>query len=572
MITRFASPSEPRRAASGGQQLRDCILLALLIGVVAAPYLRLGYGLDDWDLLHRISTHDNKPFWRAYREFWHAEPWFRMRPLQSAYHLALYRTFGLDDDWPHLINLGVYVGGVIGAYGVLLNLGVTRRMALATCILFAVFPHFSTDRIWYSAHFITLSFACGAAAMYADLRALDVVSKKAFIGLKTLSILGISVSILLYEVTIPLLFLSGLALWWRSRLLDRGTRRALLSGGANAVLVLALVGFKAVTSTRTDAPNGIRELISRAVRLFGGAALNGYSRNLLELPDSAWRSLTQYGDVTAFIVAGIAGVMTFAYLVADGGTGRVSVRQTASYLAIGGAISIFSYAIFIVLPLPFVKAGSQNRIAIVATMGVALVVAAAILALSQSVARYTSLSANIFVATMTSLLVFGSVAVDVVVTRMAVEAYEKQVSIVSRVSSHMNGNLDGISILVDGSCQWIGPWPVFETFWDTTGSMRLLTGQRSVRADVVSPILEVHPDGVLMPAIPGMSDRFVDSRYGYEGLYLYRADTDSLTRLSSEEEARSYFQRESPNALSPCYGFLGLGTPIFPNLFWGTRL
>ncbi|MFN8640081.1 MAG: hypothetical protein U0360_11705, partial [Dehalococcoidia bacterium] len=71
MITRFASPSEPRRVASGGQQLRDCIFLALLIGVVAAPYLlRLGYGLDDWDLLHRISTHDNKPFWRAYREFW----------------------------------------------------------------------------------------------------------------------------------------------------------------------------------------------------------------------------------------------------------------------------------------------------------------------------------------------------------------------------------------------------------------------------------------------------------------------------------------------------------------------
>ena len=159
-------------------------------------------------------------------------------------------------------------------------------------------------------------------------------------------------------------------------------------------------------------------------------------------------------------------------------------------------------------------------------------------------------------------MVFACVQVNGTIGILFGEAYERQQEIVREMQPRIQNLPIGSTVLLDGMCRWHGPSPVFETSWDTTGRLKLLTGDATIQGDVVWSDIEVHSDGVILPGFT--SDPHL---YEFASLYVYRVDTTSIIRLESADKARSYFTKDSPNALHPCAGYPGQGEPVFPNLF-----
>jgi hypothetical protein len=546
----------------------DGALLALLSLVVVLPYVfRLGLISDDWDFVGFMQGAGG--FTDSLRVLWDEFPYLQNRPLYLVYLAGMYELFGKDVLWPSLINVAVSAAGAILFYSILRKIGLPRLFALTTPMVFLVLPHYSTDRMWLTAYFITISTTLAFFSLFADLKAVEAAETARRVKWKLAAVIAIVLSAMLYELALPVLLAGGLLFLLRAYQLRRDdgrgpgvTRFAIVSGAINVALILVILAVKAITTVRSHNPD---DIISTGVRLAGRAFLNGYSRNLAELPDTLLRSVTDYRSEGAIIAGLAAAVLAYLALVRIPSV-RLDFRTAFVAVCAGVFISLFCYTVFLTLTtIPFMKAGVLTRFTIVAAAGVAIVCVAGLLFVTSGLKpRLRGQTVAVAIA----LLVFTSVTVNGTIGNFWAEASDQQEAVLAELAPHVQDLPPNSNVLLDGMCRWHGPTPVFETWWDVTGRLKILTGDPTIRGDVIWPNLQLTDAGLKRLRGEGTEEESYYDAWVYEpgSTYVYRVDTNTWLPIETYDQLVAYLET-SPNRNTPCEGFDGQGQTIFPNVY-----
>lgn len=181
----------------------DGLFLAGVVLLSAVLYVpTLGFSGDDWTYLGYAHTAEDPSFFGVFRDMF--GPHLRMRPVQFLYIAALYKVFGMEPLGYHIVNTLVLAVGAVLFYLVLRRVGVSRLFAVAVPLVYALLPHYSTNRMWMAAFQIGLSMTLYFLSLYADLRAGAELSPRYSVW-KPVALLALVAGTLAYELFLPLL-------------------------------------------------------------------------------------------------------------------------------------------------------------------------------------------------------------------------------------------------------------------------------------------------------------------------------------------------------------------------------
>jgi hypothetical protein len=206
---------------------------AAVLALVAAATLfqaiaKGGLFYDDWaDSAGRFYPPGGDSFGNVMSYFWGV---FHYRPVLTVYTPAKYFVFGADGTalliWTALL-------GVIGAallYAVLRRLSVPWVHALCIAALTLVFPWSDSIRLWGSANPAPLTIVLALGGFWLALIGVDRRDWRFHIGALVLY----AVSILAYELTLPVIAVAGIVYWCRA-----GWSTAKWRWGADLAVVIA---------------------------------------------------------------------------------------------------------------------------------------------------------------------------------------------------------------------------------------------------------------------------------------------------------------------------------------------
>ncbi len=200
--------------------------------------------------------------------------------------------------------------------------------------------------------------------------------------------------------------------------------------------------------------------------------------------------------------------------------------------------------------------GTNNRVTIAAAIGAACVLVGGTMLLIR-VGVTTKLQSLSFCAAIAAICALNYVCIGSFAECWA-RAYVQQREIVSEVRKNVNLP-PGSTVLLDGFCRYVGPAPVFETWWDTGGALRIAYADNTLKADVVSPNMEISDDTITTRFYVNEGGRYV---YG-ESLWLYNVRRKITLKLTDNLVARNYFRTMNPDRNSGCpVGTEGMGSPI----------
>jgi hypothetical protein len=116
------------------------------------------------------------------------------------------------------------------------------------------------------------------------------------------------------------------------------------------------------------------------------------------------------------------------------------------------------------------------------------------------------------------------------------------------------------TLILDGVCPYSGPAIVFDAGWDLAGALRIVYGDYTIRADVVTPNLTVEETGLKSSLYGGL----LVNEYPYRRMLLYHAGLQRHFALDDADAARRYFQAYNPTRDGNCPpGREGHGVRIF---------
>ena len=578
-VFRNTAQEEVRRFVLSYGTVQDCLFLCLVVLFSLILYVQdLGFYGDDWSFLGFLSMSSDQSLIGLFRSIY--SPYVRMRPVQILYLAGLYWLFGPHPFGYHLVNAAVLLSNAVLFYLVLRELGQRRVLSLAVPVVYALLPHYSTDRFWVAAFQATLSMALYFLSLYSDLRTLRAPLARLW-GWKLLSVLSLIGSILTYEVTLPLFFLNLLLVWYRGRKLYGSvpgkrlvrTNLAILLISNLLVLTPAIV-FKALTTIRLGSQTGLLEhvisIAKRAMALdysdydyglnFKQAIVVNYGEYGLGLPRIVWRILRDYPDAAVFAMGGVLGLITFGYLyhVASKSESKL-LGQTSmlSFIALGLVVFVLGYAIFLTnYNVLFTPTGIANRTAIAAAVGVALSLVGGLGWVSTLLPSGQSRKG--FFCALVALLCVSGFLINNTLASFWATAYRQEKEILADIYQQFPTLPKGGTLILDGVCPYVGPAIVFESCWDLAGALVMHYRDYTLRADVVTPNLEVREDG-LYTSLYGAK-----YRYPYDKLFVYHFGQKVARQLTDAETARRYFQQYNPDLSSGCArGHEGHGVPVF---------
>lgn len=244
----------------------DVLALGALVVLSPAAHLgRLGFSSDDWDFLRAMAFAPDGSLAGSF-EALDADPNIHPRPVQALYQAILFALFGTSPLGYHLAGAALLVAAAVLLHLLLRELGPPRLLAVAVPALFAVFPAYATDRLWFAAHGYLLAMAACFLSVWADLRAAR--GDRVRWPWKLLALAALLISALGFEIAIPFLAL-GAALVAR-RAWRPGRGRALALVAPNMAALAAILAFKLAASPGAHLSESVPEHLAR---LFGGAAL-----------------------------------------------------------------------------------------------------------------------------------------------------------------------------------------------------------------------------------------------------------------------------------------------------------
>lgn len=541
------------------EKLADCGFLSLVVMASCAMYVgRLGFYSDDWAFLGNFSTAANTSLAGLIRIA--TTPNTLMRPMQNVYDAALYFAFGLHPLGYQLVNSGVFCGVVVMFYLVLRRLRLPRAMAVAVAAVFAMLPNYSTDRFWYAAFQVNLSLALYLASLYCGLRAVDRRTKRVM-SWKAVSLMSLVLSILSYEVVLPLAIVN-LALYLRpfgrsgaGEARKRPSQAVFVA--INIVVVAYLVVFKAVTTTRLGQLNfpgdalGIMKLtIATNFGVWG-----------IDMPRIWAENLTRYASPQSIAAAAGLGLAVGGYVfwMLAGNSKVLPPRWYLRNLVLWGAgVFVCGYAIFFVNnKVGFSPTGIDNRVAIAAALGIACMCVGGLGWVCRLIPN-VQWSRLVFCAGIATVCSGGYLTLSTMASYWA-EASMRQQAILTDMRTDLPMLASGSTVFLDGVCPYAGPGIVFESQWDLAGAMEVYYHNADLRADVVTPRLKVKADAIYTQIYT------FPARYPYVyPTYMYNFKDRGVYLIRDATSANDYFATFDPDHNNGCPpAVAGNGVSIF---------
>jgi hypothetical protein len=551
--------------------VQDCVFLAVVVACSLVLYVgNLGYYSDDWGYLSLFTACTNQSYLGLLRCLGGGGNEIPMRPIQSMGLVGLYRLFRLDPLGYHIFNAAVFVAAILLLYLTLRELQLGRLLALVLPLVYALLPHYATDRFWVAAFQANISMFFCFLSFYSALKATR--AGKAGQGASLWSVLCIGallLSSLAYEVSMPLFLLIPPLVFYRRHRVgnvaypETGTCRASVPLVAGSVFVLLLtIGFKALTQTGT---NFQFRFLNRLGLVFKHSVVQAldfnYGRYGLGLPLVMWRILRHYFDARILTLAAALGVGILAYLWYALDKTEAQLPERSIWMQLMGAGLIIyglAYIPFFVNPdVNLTTTGVANRISIAAAVGAAF----SLVGLLGWVTTFLPghlFALRTFCVFVTLLCVTGFMIINTLAS-FWITAYQRQRAIVADISSHVPTLPSESTLILDGVCPYLGPGIVFEASWDLTGALEILYRDPSLHANVVTPSLKLTDKGLSMTLYDN------ESYYLYgEGLFLYNLRNGTTYRFRDSESARRYFATSYPNGSKGCpVGREGFGVPVF---------
>src|SRR5438477_7775667 len=113
-----------------------------------------------------------------------------------------------------------------------------------------------------------------------------------------------------------------------------------------------------------------------------------------------------------------------------------------------------------------------------------------------------------------------------------VKANQQHQLILSDIHNHFPVLEKGSTLFLDGVCPYEGPGIVFESQWDLKGALQAKYHDGSIKADIVTPRLQVKKDGIYTE-IYTFRERYV---YQYP-MYIYNFNTKGTYPIQDEKTA-----------------------------------
>jgi hypothetical protein len=460
--------------------------LGLLSAIVFLPHIfDGGFYLDDWsDAAATLHPSGGSGFFSAlsyFNDLLHSG-----RPVLILFIPLKYILFGTNVHL--LLGLTVLLAFLASAlfYGVLRITGVPWYHAWVISALAVVYPWFDSTRLWESANPITLAIVLALAGLWLALAGLSRDSWRLHAIAAALYLL----SMLTYEVTLPLIAMAGLLYTARY-----GWRMARGRWGVDLVMV-AIAGLWG----RTHTPKTVSGLSNGTAHLEQIVSQGGeiLARTLFPIGNEPHTSIV----LLAVFVIFAGGVAVFL-LRPDSRLTEVGwgMRRWLILGLSGLLIAALGWAAFIPADPYYTPSifGATNRVNGVAGFGLLLSVYA-VLGIVGALAGY--LFARVFgkqprwlpPAIIVSFAVMLGATYTHVLERHAdiwQEAYSRQWNVVRGVHKLVPNPSPGTTLFVSGNPSNVtGGVPIFSTTWDMNGMVKLTYGTPSVRG---FPITEEMP-------------------------------------------------------------------------------
>jgi hypothetical protein len=382
---------------------------------------------------------------------------------------------------------------------------------------------------------------------------------------KVLSLIGLVLSALSYEVVLPLYLINMIILWNpKARFISQAFNRY-RSSQSHLVFIIVLgiammylFIFKALTTTRFHTDNDPFYLFT----LLKSAIWVNYGVLGMQLP-RMWGYFTSLYATPAMLICAIIlllGVFWYTYFVLS----RPNVKlpgalwmRNLTVISIG--IFLLGYAIFFFNnQIGFSPTGIENRVAFAAAIGIAF-----------TIIGLTGLLANILFAPKIAKIFF-SVIVAIVcagnfltINSLALfweKAYDNGQIILADIHREFPVFPKDTTLILDGVCPYNGPAPVFEAEWDLKGAMQMYYHDASLNADIVTPRLQVKADGIQTQLYGA------PAFYTYKNLIIYNYKSKTVYTIPNQKAAKAYFKEFNPDYTSGCpIANEGSGVAILPN-------
>lgn len=540
-------PAPPRETSSA--VLLSCAFLFSIVLLSVVLYVRqLGFYSDDWHFLSLLKNSHDQSFTGLFHSLM-SDPNVRVRPVQVAAFVSLYQLFGLSPLGYHVCNAMFLSAMALLLFLLLRELKQPLLLAASLPAIYVLLPHYSTDRFWIAAIQADISMVFFFAGFYSALRSLRSGWPWLVVG-----VLSTVLSVLAYEVAVPLFALAAVTVLWRGR--------GCLTARAAAVLMsLAVVGcfvFKLAINQRHVMQPGI--FWSHASWLAHQAVFIDFFQLGLAYPRVVLKVLRHHSDLPTLIAAGAIGLLVFSYL-------RWNIRRTPGILckiswtriiAAGMVTFTLGYAIFLTTDqISFHKTGVANRVSIAASLGVALCFLGVIGYLSAKLPpKLRAFSFSLLV----SLTCASGALIDDSLAQYWIRGYSDERQILQNIAAQRLSPQPGSAFLVDGVCPYVGPAPLLESWWEVSGVAQLVFRQPDLVGDALSARIQLNSDS-LTTVIYGQKKSYP---YG-DKFVLYNVTLDRTFVIHNSAEMTAYLREYGKVSTlnMHCPGYPGQGVSVF---------
>jgi len=541
------------------ETLQDTIFLGLMVAASCALYVsRIGFYSDDWSFLGNFRISKDQSLIGLFKTA--STPNTQMRPLQNIYDVLLYKVFGVHPLGYQLVNMFVLIGITVLFYCILKRLKLPRIIAVAIPLVYALLPNYSADRFWYAAFQANLCILLFLISLYAGLRAFSHYTVRTSFW-KAVSIFGLVLSSLSYEVAIPLVVLNMVFYWNpHEKLLQPRQKRTQHHHSVFLILtVVALVYvflFKVLTTTRL----ADLHYPGYFVYIMGSAFIVNYGTFLLRLPYIWGEIISRYANPVVFASGFALYLVIFLYLytvLTKPGTTFPRPSWMRNLTLSSFIIFFLGYAIFLTNnQVGFSPTGIENRVAIAGAVGVALTFVGIFGWISS---RFLSEKASrVLFSVLIAAICAGSFIIINTLASFWAQASQQQQHILASIQTQFPSMPKNSTLILDGVCPYIGPAVVFESEWDLKGALQTIYRDPTLRADIVTPRLSVTKQGINTEIYT------FPSQYPYKNLFIYNMHNKSVYPIPDAQTAQLYFQKFNPDRNNNCPpGSAGNGVSVF---------
>jgi hypothetical protein len=549
--------------------LSAVLVVAAVAAIPAAFYVTsLGFYYDDHFFLGIMSTSHDRSVPGLFNALAAEDSKAWLRPAQYGGLAILFRLFGANPLPYHLFVAALVPVCAVLLYLVLDRLRMPGFVAVGIPIVFAAAPHYSTDRFWLASYPAPASVALALAGIYAVLRACDARGRRL-----TLWLVGggtaIVLSVLFYEVAAPLLIVFAAALLYRGR---TGSRSMRITAVTSALVLAGVLVYKVVASTTLTTgtsyqPGYGASLLHHIGYLVSGSVKVNFGTYGLALPYVVWWIFAHRLTWSAAVASVLVGTVILVYLWRRRDLELPALRQAGTpiwRLLVGAGVALIAlgYASFLVTEkIYFTSAGIDNRVNIVAAIGVAVLALGLVLGAIQWLpARRQAAGFAVGLA----LLAATGTLINSTLADYWVSAATRQDEVVPGLIQALPTKVEGATVVLDGVCPEIGPGVVFAAPHDLAGFLRRHYQDPTIRANVATtgPVGVESGDLVVSAALPW---RTISLSYPFGAhLFVYDWPRRSIVVLRDATAARRYLAATPRPSCAPLRSFAwGIHTSRF---------